>query len=390
MKNLIYLFVAFLLLSSCTSVGKLVDEGRYDDAISAAVKKLSGKKNKKTEYVEYLEKAFNKVTEQDLNDIAYLKEQNKPDNWDRIHGKLIAIDSRQKEIEPLLPLISEDGYQAKFSFVRVEPMLIEAEQSSASYHYTEGKRLLERAEMGDKIAAKRAYEELQSIDLHFKHFKDKEMLKERAKVLGMINVLVQVKNDADVILPQDFSEELSRIDVRELEDMWTRYYTKDPGDINYDYNAVIIIDRLDISPEKEKEVYYIDEKEIKDGYEYVLDGKGNVMKDSLGNDIKVDKYTNIRAEIFELHRHKAARVSGKVVYKDLRTNEIINSRPVNVEAVFESFASKFNGDKRALSDKTRGRIRTSPEPFPSDYDLTMQAADNLKNILVDELKYDLD
>jgi hypothetical protein len=390
MKNLIYLFVAFWVISSCTSIGKLVEEGRYDDAITSAVNKLQGKKKKKTEHVEYLEKAFNKVMEQDLNDIEFLKDQNKPDNWDRIHGKLLAIDSRQKSIEPLLPLISEDGYKAKFNFVRVEPLLIEAEKNSATYHYTEGKRLLDRAEKGDKIAAKRAYEEFQSIDLHFKHFKDKEMLKERAKILGMINVLVQVENEADVVLPEDFAEELSRIDVRELEDMWTRYYTQDPGGINYDYEAAIVIDQLMISPEKEKEVYYIDEKEIEDGFSYVLDNDGNVMKDSLGNDIKVEKYTKIRAEIFELYRYKAAKVSGKVIYKDLRTREIVSSRPVHVEAVFESYASKFNGDKRALSDKTKGRLRSKPLPFPSDYELTMQAANDLKEILVDELRYDLD
>lgn len=390
MKNLIYLFLAVILISSCTSIGKLVEEGRYDDAITTAVNKLKGKKKKKTEYVEYLEKAFNKVMEQDLNDIEFLKDQNKPDNWDRIYGKLLAIDTRQKTIEPLLPLISEDGYQAKFEFVRVEPLLIEAEENSAGYHYTEGKKLLDRAEKGDKIAAKRAYEEFQSIDLHFKHFKDKEMLKERAKILGMINVLIMVENDADVVLPQDFAEELSRIDVRELEDMWTRYYTQDPGDINYDYLADIVINQLLVSPEKEKEVYYVDEKEIEDGFNYVLDGNGNVMKDSLGNDIKVEKYTKIRAEIFELYRHKAAKVSGKVIYKDLRTGEIVSSRPVHVEAVFESYASKFNGDKRALSDKTRGRLRTKPLPFPSNYDLTMQAANDLKEILVDELRFDMD
>lgn len=390
MKNLIYFFAIIFSISSCTSISKLVEAGQYDQAISYGVNKLQGKKKKKTDHVQYLEQAFKKVTEQDLSDIEFLKDQNKPDNWDRIYSILLDIDQRQNLIKPLLPLISEDGYQANFNFVRVEPLLIEAQQNTAAYHYNEGKRLLARAEQGDKIAAKRAYEEFQSIDLHFKHFKDKEMLKERAKLLGMINVLIEVKNNADVVLPQEFSEEISRIDVRELEDMWTRYYTQDPGNLNFDYMAAIVIDRLDVSPEREKEVYYIDEKEIKDGFEYVLDKNGNVMKDSLGNDIKIDKYKTIRAEIFELYRHKAALVSGKVEYKDLRTGEIVNSRPVNVEAVFESYASKFNGDKRALSNKTKGRLRNKPLPFPSDFDLTMQAATDLKEILADELRYELE
>ena len=390
MKNLVYLLSFIFILSSCTSVNKLVEDGKYDEAITLATKKLKGKKKKKTKYVEALQKAVNKATENDMNDIAYLREQNKPENWDRIHSKLLSIDRRQKIVKPLLPLMSEDGYQAKFNFVRVEPMIIEAEKSSAGYHYDEGLRLMKKAENGDKIAAKRAYEEFQSVDMHFKHFKNKEKMKERALMLGMINVLVVVQNEANVILPKDFERELSRIDVRELEDMWTKYYTQDPGDINYDYNAAIVIERLEISPEKEKQVYYTDEKEIKDGFDYALDDKGNVRKDSLGNDIKVDKYVKIRADISELFRYKAATVTGKVVYKDLRTGEIIKSKPVNVEAVFENYASRYTGDKRALSSKTTGRLRDRPLPFPSDYDLTMQAADNLKTILIEELRYDLD
>ena len=50
----ISLFVVIVLsLSgySCKSVEKLVDQGRYDKALTVAVRKLSGKKNKKTKHV---------------------------------------------------------------------------------------------------------------------------------------------------------------------------------------------------------------------------------------------------------------------------------------------------------------------------------------------------
>ena len=36
------------------------------------------------------------------------------------------------------------------------------------------------------------------------------------------------------------------------------------------------------------------EKQIKDGYKYLLDADGNQVKDSLGNKIKVDKFVNVR------------------------------------------------------------------------------------------------
>ena len=39
---------------------------------------------------------------------------------------------------------------------------------------------------------------------------------------------------------------------------------------------------IEVSPEQIKEREYEDTKEIEDGFEYVLDGNGNVAKDSSG------------------------------------------------------------------------------------------------------------
>jgi hypothetical protein len=301
---------------------------------------------------------------------------------------LLLIKKRQELVEPLLPLVSEDGHQASFQFVRVEPLIQEAEQGAADYHYNEAKRLLDRAENGDKVAAKRAYEELLSIDRYFLHFKDKDVLKDRALMLGMNNVLVEVQNKANVIIPVEFENELKRIDIRSLENEWTRYYTEPQANVKFDYVAAIVIDRLYVSPEQEKEVMYIDEAEIKDGFNYVLDSKGNVMKDTLGNDLKTDKFVTVRADVHELFRLKKAELAGRVEYKESRTGKIVRSKPVFVETVFESFASRFSGDKRALSEKTKKNLRTTPLPFPTDFDLTMQAAEKLKGLLINELRYE--
>ena len=52
--------------------------------------------------------------------------------------------------------------------------------------------------------------------------------------------------------------------------------------------------------------FYKGEKNIKDGFTYVLDTNGNVMKDSLGNDIKVDKIVKISAKKIEFEQTKSA------------------------------------------------------------------------------------
>lgn len=386
-KYVFLLFVAFIL-NACTSTQKMVEKGQYDEAINSAVRSLQGKKNKKTEDVKSLETAFAKANDKDLNQIKFLREANKPDNWNRIYSQLLLIKKRQELVEPLLPLVSEDGHQANFQFVRVEPLIQEAEQGAADYHYNEAKRLLERAENGDKVAAKRAYEELLSIEKYFLHFKDKDVLKDRSWMLGMNNVLVEVQNKANVIIPVEFENELKRVDVRALEDEWTRYYTEPQPNVKFDYVAAIVIDRLYVSPEQEKEVMYIDEAEIKDGFNYVLDNKGNVMKDTLGNDMKTDKLVTVRADVHELFRLKKAELGGRVEYKESRTGKLVRSKPVFVETVFESYASRYSGDKRALTEKTKKNLRTTPLPFPTDFDLTMQAAEKLKGLLINELRYE--
>lgn len=75
MKTILYTTISifFLITTACKSVDKLVDQGRYDEAIVLATKKLAGKKNKKTKHVRALEKAFAKVNERDLLHITHLK-----------------------------------------------------------------------------------------------------------------------------------------------------------------------------------------------------------------------------------------------------------------------------------------------------------------------------
>ena len=71
MRTFLYTTLIVLIgLTSCRSIDKLVDEGRYDDAILLATKKLAGKKNKKTKHIQALEEAFFKVNSIETDRIA--------------------------------------------------------------------------------------------------------------------------------------------------------------------------------------------------------------------------------------------------------------------------------------------------------------------------------
>ena len=125
--------------------------------------------------------------------------------------------------------------------------------------------------------------------------------------------------------------------------------------------------------------------EIKDGFEYILDENGNVMKDSLGNYIKVDRYVEIQAWVLETFQQKMANVSGQLEFYDTRTNELIDRKKLVADAIFENYASTFEGDRRALSRESKRRIGNRPLPFPTNEALLYDAAQSLKPIIKEKL-----
>ena len=386
-SNLIFLglLAVAILMTSCRSTQKMVEQGRYDEAVEFATRKLSGKKRKQLKYVEGLERAFEKATQRDMQRIAAL--ENRPGSEERIVEVYAQIRKRQNLVSPLLPLLSKKGYQAHFQFVKVDALEAAAMKKAAEALYQTAKADLEIAEMGDKVAARNAYNDLNRIGRYSKNYKDVNSLMLQARALGTTHILFEMKNNAQVILPQAFEAEVLRMGVGELNSGWNRFHLSAAAHDEIDLKVSMNITQIEVSPERIKEREYVDTKEVRDGYEYVLDDNGNVMKDTLGNDIKVERWTTIQARVFEVFQSKAAIVSGHLEYIDLNSNDLIRSTPISVEAVFENYASHFRGDRRALSDFSRGRCDTQPVPFPLDEELLLQAAEEMKPIVKREIRY---
>ena len=127
----ILLFSLLLLVSSCLSPAKLVDMGNYDQAIDVSVQRLTGKKKKKAKLVKSLEIAFEKATRQDMRMAESLEKEGRPENWERINDLHRQIGRRQSKIEPLLPLVDENGYKASFQFVRIDDLERKSRENAA-------------------------------------------------------------------------------------------------------------------------------------------------------------------------------------------------------------------------------------------------------------------
>ncbi len=381
------LLLSTLLISSCQTARKYVESGNYDDAIDLCLSKLRGKEKKKDEYVKFLELAFKKAQSRDLATISALRAENGPDMWERIHDIHLDIRDRQNKVNPLLPLVSKKGHRARFEFVDIGRLELESRGKAAESLYDRAVSLLKNAENGDKLAARYAYKHLRDLETRYYHdYRDKNDLMAKARDLGTSFVLLEIKNESGKVLPRDFSERLLAMSKAELDTEWKEFFfDARPGE-KFDYKAVFKIKDISVSPERVSERAYIDEKTIEDGWEYVLDQRGNVMKDTAGNDIKRKRYATIRAHVLEVHQTKAARLAGYVEIFDLNRKTSVDNRNLGTEIRFEHFAATFKGDERALSQDSRNCIGSSPMPFPRDEAMLVQAAERLKPGLRNELR----
>ncbi|NRA50746.1 MAG: hypothetical protein HRU12_16555, partial [Phaeodactylibacter sp.] len=237
----------------------------------------------------------------------------------------------------------------------------------------------------DRLQARRAYAELDRTGQYFKRYRDVDQLMEEALYLGTTFVLVRLRQEAPVAIPNDFERELTAIAVQDLNSQWKVYHTRPVKGQEYDYEVVMRINRIEISPGLVKEREYEDRAIVEDGWTYLLDENGNVSKDSLGNDIKVPREVEVRALVLENYQNKTARVSGRLEFFDRATENIIHTEPLFAEAVFENYAATFRGDKRALSKQSRQRIGNRPVPFPTEEVLLMQAVEQLKPFVKREI-----
>lgn len=390
MKNIATpFFVFYLLMSSfsCTSIEKLVDSGQYDKAIYYATNKLSGAKVNKVEYVRGLETAFKKVTDKDMAYIEKLKNEGNPESWETILSVYATISNRQESIRPLLPLTDENGKKANFLFVNTNDLEKEAKEQTINFLYSSAKDFLQEARSTkDRIPARKAYDALLRLKNYSARFMDVPQLEREARELGTTKILVNVQNYSQAVFPAGLEDEILRLGFRDLDREWQKFDAYPERNREYDLGITLILSNVQVSPGSVSEKSFSEKKEIPDGFQYVLDEKGNVKKDTAGNDIKLPKNKVIEAQILEVFQSKSAGLSGRLEVIDLHTKGVRESRDINAVAIFENRAASFKGDERALTEDTKKRLGNRPAVFPTDAILLLEAARKLRPLVISELR----
>ncbi|PID92400.1 MAG: hypothetical protein CSA96_03390 [Bacteroidetes bacterium] len=375
MKKIFMLLFSVILTVGCGSATKKLQKGDYDAVIDKTTKKLIRKKDAKNAI--QMDRAFRMANERDLERIKYLKMENNPDNYDEIFRRYADLKERQSKVRTVTPLTVE-GKTYSYAYVDYDEEIIKAKRKAADFFYANGKSLLENALNKDDF--RDAYYQLKTASEYSGgQFGDIDKLIYDAHMKGISRVIVEVQNLAQIKLPRKVEDELIAFDNRGLESEWVEYHFKHVDDqIDYDYMVVVKLLSIFVSPDETSDIDRQYSKKVSDGFEYVLDSKGNVMKDTAGNDIKLQKFKDITCTLIETQQTKSVEIRGEVEMTALSPSRLLHKEPFGASNLFEHSSARSVGDEGALTEEARLKTEQEKIPFPTDVEMVMMCTETIK------------
>ncbi len=324
-----------------------------------------------------LEEAFAKNMERELQNITFLEKDGNPANLEAIYKGYTQLRQIQERIRPLLPLyVRDENRNARFNFRNFDEDIIDSKERLSDYLYDNALSLFESA--SSKLDYRRAYEDFRYLDEINPGYADTKEQMEVAYQRGLDYVKVKMVNDTQVIIPERLEEELLNFNTYGLDDLWTQYHNNPLENIRYDYEMQVAFREINISPEQVNEKQFVKEKQVKDGYRYLEDENGNLVKDSLGNEIKVDNFKTVTCNYYQFTQQKMAQVTGLVSFVDLNTRQQLNTYPLSSEFLFQHVYANYSGDRRALDNDLIALLNLGAVPFPSNEQMVYDAGEDLK------------
>lgn len=373
MKKFYIYAILIVFISSCTSSAKYMQKGQYDAAINKSVKKLIKKQNKTNE-LGVLKRAFELANQKNMDNIQSLQYSGQPDIWESIFLNYDLMRNRQEIVERLP---KSTLAQLGIEHIDYNQLRADAKRKAGEFLYNHAQSLLKNNNRQD---ARKAFDELVRLQKFYPNYPNIRGLMDDAILIGTNNVLFKIQNQTRSVMPEDFESELLKITLKKLNQQWLNFDTRESEALYYDYTIYLNLKTIDVSPESVKESNYEENTNIRDGDQYVLDANGNVKKDSLGNDIKVPKYINVKAQIVETKLEKSAIVQGTIDFYSNRDGQLIKTFPITAQKTFLYSFAKAYGDMRAVKAETKKKIGLNPIPFPSNLQMIYDTNEDLKNV----------
>jgi hypothetical protein len=198
----------------------------------------------------------------------------------------------------------------------------------------------------------------------------------------MSRVFVTLQNTTPIKFPQDFEENLISVDLQSLNSEWVEFHTANlDKNVQYDYFINVNVRNIAVSPDQTAVRDSVVKKNVEDGYTYKLDSKGNVMKDTLGNDIKIKKFKTLQCALISTLQTKSCQIEGDIETIQVNPNKVLKKDPIGAKSFFENVSARAVGDVGALNSSQLERTKAQIVPFPSDIEMVVRTSNSLKNAI---------
>ncbi len=344
-------------------------------AVVKSVEKLRKKPDSEKD-IAVLRKAYPMINRQEMERITFLKKEGVPEIWEEVFEILHGLKKRQDLVRTVVPL-KYPGGSLDFPVKDYDNEILLAKRNAVEYLYAHASDLLRRNNRKD---ARRAYYEFKKVQSYYTVYEDVDKLVEVAREKGTSHVFIGVKNNTIFKLPKDFTNSLIPEDLSRINSDWVEY-SPYVANQSFDYKLEIRLNKIIISPSMMDTKEYTQSKELEDGFEYVLDENGNVRKDSLGNDIKIDKFKTISCIVKETIQRREIKLEGSLVYTDLHTQKVLKSVPIHSGFVFENVFANANGNREALTEEVLLLLKRKRMPIPRDFDMILSAGELLQETI---------
>jgi len=376
--KILRVLVPIIFLLSCSSEVRLINKGKYDDAIDVLVSKMN-EKPAKAKDIEALTFALNEANQSDLQNIKSLKSGGKPDIWHQVLNQYILLDKRQQKV---LTLPSTTLDSLHYELVKYDAFISESRENACIFYYTQAEKLLET---GTAANRQRAYNNLVLANQLLPGFRDVKKLLQQYEANKPIDVFYEVRNEFDDYLPWRLEEELVYLDLSDVNSPKYRFFNDENQAKECKYQAVITVKDIKISPENTEELYYTETAKLQDGIAYKLNDTGGFLLDSAGNKTEIPKFKTIACYVTETLQKKSLIIGGNVQIIDKSTNQAFNGKFVTGESKFEHRSAKFKGELDALSPESLELIGSKELDYPSDLEMILRASDKFKINAVNEM-----
>ncbi|MDZ7742100.1 MAG: hypothetical protein U5Q03_10200 [Bacteroidota bacterium] len=365
-RSLAILSLVFLFILSCSSPKKLVEKGKYDQAISMLIPKLK-KKPANEKSIRILQDAWLQANTENEIRIKQLRETGQPDIWYAIFRNYIALDKRQNAVMTLpAGVLSAIGFEKK----EYSSYIDDARQKAAVYLYAHAKKLLEGENKQD---ARQAYQELKKVSSLYKNYKEVDELLRKALVKGTDNIEYEVRNQSASVLPSYMFSKLQNIDLSSLDEIFVQFHNYPQKGVDYDYKIRLTLTSVKITPDKQSTDPFTETRKIQVGW--------IEKRDSTGKEIKIPEYENVSSDVTLVQQYKSARIRAYLDFIDNAGQKVLIKVPVEAESVFSNKYATASGNTKACSMEVHTLLNNPRMIFPADDDLVLDAAKKLNHTI---------